>query len=107
MDLPGGHRFAARALFVNSAGINRYNPVPSKGVIRMLQRISHARAAMVLFMLVAWTPGLAQTQESPTTKPAFILGADISTLTQVEQRGGVFKDKQKPGEAIAIFVHHG
>jgi arabinogalactan endo-1,4-beta-galactosidase len=44
--------------------------------------------------------------------PTFLLGADISTLTQVEQRGGVFRDAGnadagKADDAIAIFRRHG
>jgi arabinogalactan endo-1,4-beta-galactosidase len=49
----------------------------------------------------------------PAGAPAtFLLGADISTLTQVEQRGGVFRDAgnndaEKADDAIAIFRRHG
>jgi len=37
----------------------------------------------------------------------FYLGADISTLTQVEGRGGVYLDNGKPADAIALFLKHG
>ena len=37
----------------------------------------------------------------------FLLGADISTLTQVEQRGGIFRDAGKADDAISIFRRHG
>jgi len=44
----------------------------------------------------------------PTTAPSsFLLGADISTLPQMEQRGGIFQDDGKPDDAIAIFRRHG
>jgi len=43
-----------------------------------------------------------------TSQPApFLLGADISTLTQVEQRGGIFQDNGKPADGLAIFTEHG
>jgi arabinogalactan endo-1,4-beta-galactosidase len=45
--------------------------------------------------------------QSATAPSQFLLGADISTLTQVEQRGGVFQDGNTPGDAIAIFRRHG
>lgn len=44
----------------------------------------------------------------PTSTPtAFLLGADISVLPQVEKRGGIFRDAGAPGDAIAIFERDG
>jgi arabinogalactan endo-1,4-beta-galactosidase len=41
-------------------------------------------------------------------KPSsFYLGADISTLSEVEQRGGVYMDAGKLGDALAIFMKNG
>jgi arabinogalactan endo-1,4-beta-galactosidase len=37
----------------------------------------------------------------------FYLGADISTLSDVERRGGIYMDGDKPGNALAIFMKHG
>lgn len=37
----------------------------------------------------------------------FYLGADISTLSEVERQGGVYLDGDKPGDALAIFMKHG
>jgi len=37
----------------------------------------------------------------------FYLGADISTLAQVESRGGIYKDHGVQGDAIKIFMKHG
>ncbi|HSY43094.1 MAG TPA: glycosyl hydrolase 53 family protein [Candidatus Acidoferrum sp.] len=37
----------------------------------------------------------------------FYLGADISTLSEVDQRGGVYMDGNQPGDALAIFMKHG
>jgi arabinogalactan endo-1,4-beta-galactosidase len=39
--------------------------------------------------------------------PPFYLGADISTLASVEDRGGVYMDEGKQGDALAIFMKHG
>lgn len=37
----------------------------------------------------------------------FYLGADISSLPQVEDRGGVYLDEGKPADAIALFMKNG
>lgn len=37
----------------------------------------------------------------------FYLGADISTLSQVEDRGGVYLDDGTPADTIALFMKHG
>jgi arabinogalactan endo-1,4-beta-galactosidase len=37
----------------------------------------------------------------------FYLGADISTLSEVERRGGVYMDGDKPGDALGIFMKNG
>jgi arabinogalactan endo-1,4-beta-galactosidase len=37
----------------------------------------------------------------------FYLGADISSLPQVEARGGVYLDHGEPADAIALFMKHG
>jgi arabinogalactan endo-1,4-beta-galactosidase len=37
----------------------------------------------------------------------FYLGADISTLAQMDQRGAVYKDKNVRDDALAIFMRHG
>jgi len=41
------------------------------------------------------------------SSPPFYLGADISTLAQVEQRGGVYLDDNKPADPLSIFMKHG
>jgi arabinogalactan endo-1,4-beta-galactosidase len=50
------------------------------------------------------TTSLAQTATAPS---AFLLGADISTLAQMEQHGGIFRDGGQPADAIDIFKRHG
>jgi arabinogalactan endo-1,4-beta-galactosidase len=37
----------------------------------------------------------------------FYLGADISTLSEVEREGGIYRDGDKPGDALAIFMKNG
>lgn len=37
----------------------------------------------------------------------FLLGADISGLAKAEQRGAIYRDDGKSGDAIAIFRRHG
>jgi arabinogalactan endo-1,4-beta-galactosidase len=67
-------------------------------------RFLHCLTGVSLLVFALSMPSLAQ----PTNAPShFLLGADISTLTQVEQRGGVFQDAGKPDDALAIFMRHG
>src|SRR5258708_5505943 len=45
---------------------------------------------------------------APATNPSqFYLGADISTLSQVERQGGVYIDGDRPGDALALFMKNG
>ncbi|MGD0141163.1 MAG: glycosyl hydrolase 53 family protein [Tepidisphaeraceae bacterium] len=60
---------------------------------------------MGFLLMVPKSSPAASTQPGPA--PPFLLGADISALAQVEQRGGVFSDHSKPDDAIAIFRQHG
>jgi arabinogalactan endo-1,4-beta-galactosidase len=52
-------------------------------------------------------PGLTSTKASTNQPSPFYLGADISTLSQVEQQGGVYMDGDKPGDALAVFMKNG
>jgi arabinogalactan endo-1,4-beta-galactosidase len=56
-----------------------------------------------LFVLI----GCLLMVSKPSSAASFLLGADISALAQVEQRGGEFADNSKPNDAIAIFRRHG
>ncbi len=48
------------------------------------------------------------TNKTSTAKTSpFYLGADISTLSQVDRQGGIYMDEGKPGDAIAIFMKNG
>ena len=63
--------------------------------------------ALTLLLLIT---GCASNKPSTasTTKPSpFYLGADISTLSQVDRQGGIYMDEGKPGDAIAIFMKNG
>ncbi|HTV62118.1 MAG TPA: glycosyl hydrolase 53 family protein [Verrucomicrobiae bacterium] len=51
--------------------------------------------------------GCATHPVKTTNASPFYLGADISTLSQVEKRGGVYMDGDKPGDALAIFMKNG
>jgi arabinogalactan endo-1,4-beta-galactosidase len=51
--------------------------------------------------------GCATTTTSTNKAFPFYLGADISTLAQVERQGGVYMDDGKPGDALAIFMKNG
>jgi arabinogalactan endo-1,4-beta-galactosidase len=44
---------------------------------------------------------------APPRPTPFFLGADISALASVEQRGGVFMNDGKPADEITIFTEHG
>jgi arabinogalactan endo-1,4-beta-galactosidase len=55
-----------------------------------------------------FSTGCASNREtSANTGAPFYLGADISTLSEVDQRGGVYMDGDQPGDALAIFEKHG
>jgi arabinogalactan endo-1,4-beta-galactosidase len=46
-------------------------------------------------------------QVCSAAKNPFYLGADISSLAQVESRGGVYPDNGKSADALAIFMKNG
>jgi arabinogalactan endo-1,4-beta-galactosidase len=55
-----------------------------------------------------FSTGCASNREtSVNARAPFYLGADISTLSEVDQRGGVYMDGDQPGDALAIFEKHG
>jgi arabinogalactan endo-1,4-beta-galactosidase len=60
------------------------------------------RFVRLVLCAALWT-GAAAAASSP-----FYLGADISTLLQVEERGGVYLDSDgKPADALSIFMKNG
>jgi arabinogalactan endo-1,4-beta-galactosidase len=72
------------------------------------------RARLCAWILAVAAPLLSAgcashtTPAASTPKPSpFHLGADISTLSEVERRGGVYRDGGKPGDALAIFMKNG
>src|SRR5579859_3201377 len=64
-------------------------------------------AAIIIFPTAGPVSGSVP-QAAPKINPSpFYLGADISTLSEVDQRGGVYMDGDKPGDALAIFLKNG
>jgi len=70
-------------------------------------RIHSRISACVALLLAAGCASSAPTTASTTRPSPFYLGADISTLSQVEQQGGVYMDGDTPGDALAIFMKNG
>ncbi len=64
-------------------------------------------AAILLFPTTGGASGPAPQAAARVNPAPFYLGADISTLAEVEQRGGIYMDGDKPGDALAIFMKHG
>jgi arabinogalactan endo-1,4-beta-galactosidase len=61
--------------------------------------------ATVLLLILT---GCASNKETAIrSRSQFYLGADVSTLSDVERRGGVYMDGDKPGDPLAIFMKHG
>lgn len=58
-------------------------------------------------VMVFMATGCVSTQKPSPDHTPFYLGADISTLSEVDQRGGIYMDGDKPGDALAIFMKHG
>ncbi len=69
----------------------------------MLFGSARVRAALWMAATAVWPAP----QASSASKSPFHLGADISSLAQVEARGGVCLDGGQPGDAPAIFMKHG
>ena len=64
--------------------------------------------ATVIPLLTAGCVSNPTIRAAAATNPSpFYLGADISTLSEVERRGGIYMDGDKPGDALAIFMKHG
>ena len=62
---------------------------------------------MAVAILAFSFAGCFTTASSSGKAKSFYLGADISALAQIEQRGGVYMDGDKPGDALAIFRKNG
>jgi arabinogalactan endo-1,4-beta-galactosidase len=63
--------------------------------------------AIVLFPANRGVSGPALPETSKVDASPFYLGADISTLPEVDRRGGIYMDGDKPGDALAIFMKNG
>lgn len=65
------------------------------------------KSSLILGIFIGWA-GILNLAAAQTNAPSpFYLGADISTLSQVDQMGGVYMDGNKPGDALAIFMKYG
>ncbi|HUA39776.1 MAG TPA: glycosyl hydrolase 53 family protein [Candidatus Sulfopaludibacter sp.] len=64
-------------------------------------------AAIILFPTTGRASNPAPPAAARVNPAPFYLGADISTLSEVERRGGVYMDGSKPGDALSIFIKHG
>jgi arabinogalactan endo-1,4-beta-galactosidase len=63
--------------------------------------------AIILFPAAGGAGSPAPQAAAEADPSPFYLGADISTLSEVERRGGIYMDGDKPGDALAIFMKHG
>src|ERR1700690_402117 len=73
-----------------------------------LVRVCAGIAAAIIPLLMAGCAGHKAAVTPAVAKPSpFYLGADISALATIEQRGGVYLDGDQPGDAIAVFMKHG
>lgn len=64
-------------------------------------------AAIILCPTIGNAGDSAPQAAATVNASPFYLGADISTLPEIEQRGGIYMDGDKPGDALAIFMKHG
>jgi arabinogalactan endo-1,4-beta-galactosidase len=62
---------------------------------------------VIPFLIAGCASHKAASASTAVSSPPFYLGADISALTDIERRGGVYLDGDRPGDAIAIFMKHG
>ncbi len=56
---------------------------------------------------ISLTPVASTTPDLHSAVPNKILGADISFLPELEDKGMTFSDKGKPGDAVEILKNHG
>ncbi len=64
--------------------------------------------APIFAMMALGSQAMAADQAPSEPGPSpFYLGADISTLADVESRGGVYLDGDKPCDPLALFMRHG
>lgn len=64
-------------------------------------------AAIVSFLIAGSLAYCASAATTETNPSPFYLGADISALPQIEQRGGIYMNGHQPGDALAIFRKYG
>lgn len=66
---------------------------------------------IVLYGLMAWLLGAGdlpdKEQKAIPMQKAFLVGADISMLSQIETLGGVFRKGDQPGDCISLLKDYG
>ena len=71
-------------------------------------KIGNGFAKAIVLLAVCWAlPALNGTSVSAQTGPTRIIGADVSSLRQMEQQGVVFKDNEVPTPGLQILKNHG
>jgi len=75
----------------------------------LVARAARAWVAAGLLTLVVACGDHTSTTQTPPPSPlsGMFLGADVSSLSRIEQAGGVFRDGGQAGDAIAILHAHG
>jgi len=63
--------------------------------------------AIVFLVATGTTCQGAESAPSASSPSPFYLGADISTLPDVEGRGGIYLDGDRRSDAVALFMKHG
>jgi arabinogalactan endo-1,4-beta-galactosidase len=65
-------------------------------------------AVLISFLAIGYVSNSVAAGTASKADPSpFYLGADVSTLPEVERRGGIYMDGDKSGDALAIFMKHG
>src|SRR6266853_394419 len=70
-------------------------------------RYSRIFAVIALLLITGCASDTRPAKPTSSSPSPFYLGADISTLAQVEQQGGIYMDGDKPSDALALFMKNG
>lgn len=80
--------------------INHWHKIP-------LAMVQTAMAALMVAAVFTPLNTAFAAEQGPGAPMRFYLGADISTIPLVENRGGIYMDGDKPGDGLSIFMKHG
>src|ERR1700722_316390 len=81
--------------------------------VNLRSNFGHARfyvwilAVAVQFLIIGCKSDNSRSLNSTARVSPFYLGVDISGLTQVEKGGGIYRDGDKTGDPLAIFMKNG